>query len=187
MVNRFCRRRIFKFLYKLFILHKKLFAELLQPGIAHPLYVAQHFAIHLFNIVSAHRQIILRFIFSGLCIPGPLYIDLQRSLEAVHIPIDLHIIHGLKVADPGVVGIPYLCIDGSGLILQRHRLIGLTVFRHRRCFMLAEINVKNFISLFQIFNKFHRRLLSYSSSYSVCQMYRLFLFSYIFTGLLLFL
>ena len=90
-----------------------------------------------------------------MTLAGPLYIELQMSLERNHVPGNIHIVQLLELADPHAVGIPDLGVDDAGLVLKSETLVILAVFGYKRHPLLAQIDVLDAASFVKFLNVSH--------------------------------
>ena len=125
-------------------------------GLLYLIGIAHQLMVHLLNIPLADRQIVRRIVLAFPGLPHPLHIQLQSALEAGGLRHNVDIVQSLKIIDPLRVRIPDLRVHHTGLVLQNQVLIGLSVFRHRRLTLLAQIDAGNALAFPDAFYIFHR-------------------------------
>ena len=135
---------------KVRVFHKERLQQLFQPRVFQSRDIAQKFLVHPVIVKPAHRKVVGRIVFPFPAQAHALDIDLQRPLEAGHIPVHFYVVQAVEVVDPRAVGIPDFGIQGAGAVLQDHRVIGFPVFRHCGLFVFAQVNVEYPVSFFVV-------------------------------------
>ena len=161
VVHGFCRGGDFEGLDKLGILHKEHFQKSLQPGVFDGIHELQDCPVHVLDIALGDRQVISRIILSLVAEPGTADIELKVSLIGDDFSGDIDIVHLSELADSHAVGIPDLCVDRSGLVLESQAFIGLSGPRDQGLSFFAEIYFSDAASIREVIDIMHLLLLSF--------------------------
>ena len=137
------------------VLLKKRPKEAVQILVLHGVDISADGAHHIIDVLVRDGHVVAGVVFPGAALARLPDVELKVSLEGNHVPRDLHVIQLVELADPHAVGIPDLCVDRAGLVLQGHALVGLAVLGHHGHSLFAQIDVPYVAAVIQILYETH--------------------------------